>query len=258
MKFILPTLLALALSGCSSSESNGDGGALDDLGADLGDGGTSFCEEPRELACVDDMILDLALHNDKISTGLVLNNAAGNEWLTTVDASAGGFGQELNNPWVYVRFEEGGAVRVDIDDETALESMDWHLAARRYVIRTNGGSSGPACVAAAAVPQLDYVAIDGVPDGTDFEGDDFYTENCVLIDDDSGLSGSPETAMGDWWIYDGCVKTTRIPFLVQIGPDRTIKLLVESYYETGQQDCNTSDIPGTNGGVFVWRWRFID
>jgi hypothetical protein len=257
MKIIWPTLFALWLMGCDSSATDQDGG-LFDLGADLHDGAAAACEEPRELACLDELILDLALHDDKISNGQVITNAAGSEWLTVVDATAGGFGQEQNNPWVYVRFEEEGAVRVDIDDETALESMNWHVAARRFVIRTNGGNSGPACVKAAAVPHMGYVAINEVPDDVTFTEDDFYTEACAMIDDDSGLPGSPRTALGNWWLYEGCVKTTLIPFLIQLDGERVIKLLVESYYEEGQQECNSTSVPGTNGGVFTWRWRFLD
>jgi heme-binding HmuY-like protein len=255
---ILVALGSLALAACGGGSGPTDGGT--DLGADVAADAppAGACTTPREVPCQDRMILDLALHDDMTSDGIVANVASGGDWVTTVDASAGGMNEAPNHPWTYVRFEDGGAVRVDIDDETALGSMDWDLAARRYVIRTNGGSSGPACVAAAAFPALDYAALDTVPADVSWDEDAFYTGSCVLIDDGSGLSGSPETAMGVWWSYDGCVKTTSTPFLVRVGGGRVIKLVVEAYYEIGQQQCNDNSTPGSNGGVYTWRWRFLD
>ena len=46
-------------------------------------------EAARDLHLVDELILDLALHDDKVSTGLVLNEESGNDWVTVVDATAG-------------------------------------------------------------------------------------------------------------------------------------------------------------------------
>ncbi len=105
---------------------------------------------------MDEMILDLSLHDDKTSNGEVVTTDDGDDKLSTVDASAGGFNDAARNPWTYVKFSADGLTRVDIDDETALESMDWDLALKRYIIRVNSGSSGPSCVGAAAMMGFEY------------------------------------------------------------------------------------------------------
>src|SRR6478609_8132178 len=89
-------------------------------------------------------------------TAEVSNVVDGTDYVTSIDATAGGFEEASKNPWVYVKFTEDGAVRVDIDDESALESMDWDLAAHRFKLRLNGGTSGPSCVGAMPFLERSY------------------------------------------------------------------------------------------------------
>ena len=106
----------------------------------------AVCTEQTELVCLDQAILDLSLQDDAVSDGAVTTTTEGDDFVTAVDASAGGYNNATSNPWVYVRFEDTGAVKVEIDDETALESMDWDMSLRRFMVRLNGGDSGPSCV----------------------------------------------------------------------------------------------------------------
>ena len=78
----------------------------------------TICEDPVEIACLDDLILDLSLQADKISDGAVSNEQDGNDFVTSVDGSAGGYMEASNNPWVYIKFTAQGAEKVEIDDET--------------------------------------------------------------------------------------------------------------------------------------------
>ncbi|HCH66039.1 MAG TPA: hypothetical protein DFR83_24770, partial [Deltaproteobacteria bacterium] len=217
---------------------------------DSGDsGGTSggteaVCTEPEAIACEDDIILDLSLHDDKVSNGAVETSMDGDDFVTLVDASAGGFSAASNNPWVYVKFTETGAERVDIDDYTALESMDWDLSLRRYLLRLNGGSSGPSCVGAAALVESAYADVEALPADTPFVEDGFYSDDCTLINDSSGLPGSPQVALGQWWEYPGCVATTMVPHVVRLADGRQLKLVVESYYGSGQETCNSTGRAG--------------
>ena len=71
------------------------------------------CTEPVDVECVDQLILDLALHDDKVSDADVVTEQEGDDFVTVVDASAGGYSQAASNPWVYVRFTDDGAERVD-------------------------------------------------------------------------------------------------------------------------------------------------
>lgn len=247
-------ILVLAVAACS--------GAKDSAGDDTGTPGSTtpaepVCTEPVELTCVDEIIADMSLHDDKVATDReVTNEADGADYVTLIDATAGGFGNDTQNPWVYIRFTTEGAERIDIDDETALESMEWHLAARRFVLRLNGGTSGPSCVGAAAFLESDYEELDEVPSDLNYVYDNFYSDNCTIINDASGLPGSPQVALGPWWDYpNGCVATTEVPFLVQLEDGHVIKLRVEQYY-TEQELCNEQGQVSTSGWIQL-RWTFL-
>ncbi|MDP2314754.1 MAG: HmuY family protein [Pseudomonadota bacterium] len=246
-----PLALGLLLAGCTGP-SKDDTGAADDSGIDAVD---PICTEPEPPSCVDEMILDLSLHDDKVSDGEVTTVVDGADFVTNIDASAGGYSQAANNPWVYVRFGADGAERVDIDDESALEDMTWHLALRRYIVRVNSGDSGPSCVGAAAMLGYTYGELTEVPAGMNYLQDDYYTDDCTFVNDSSGLEGSPQAAMSAWWEYPGCVATTEAPFLVQLEDGRVIKLVVEKYYGgEGQDECNTGGSTTEPGGFYQIRW----
>lgn len=245
----LPFLIFLGCTGAADDKDTSG----DDTGGEPLD---PVCTEPEAPACVDQMILDLSLHDDKVSDAEVSSTSEGDDTVTFVDATAGGYNQAANNPWVYVRLEaDGTASRVDIDDETALEDMTWHLALRRFIIRVNSGDSGPSCVGAAAMLGYGYDELTSVPDGIAYREDDYYTDDCTLVNDSSGLPGSPQTAMGQWWEYPGCVATTGTPFLLQLDDGRILKLVVESYYDgDGQDECNDRGSTTASGGYIYLRW----
>lgn len=216
------------------------------------------CEEPAEVACTDDMILDLSLHDDRVSDAEVRTETDGDDYVTHVDGSAGGLQDAPNNPWVYVRFTPEGAERVDLDDVTALQDMGWDIAVKRFVLRLNGGSSGPSCVGAAPQFGVAYADVDAAPEGVEYGYDAYYTDDCTFVNDTSGLEGSPQVALGPWWEYPGCVATTATPFLVQLADGHVIKLVVEAYYAEGQEDCNADGTMGTDSAHFTWRWAYVE
>lgn len=216
------------------------------------------CEEPQEIECEDDLFLDLSLQDDKVSEGAVVTTQDGADFYTTVDATAGGYNASSSNPWVYVKFTDNGAEKVEINDEEALESMDWDLSFRRFIIRVNGGVSGPSCVGAASFLESTYETLTSVPDNLSFISDSFYSDDCTLINDSSGLPNSPQTALGSWWEYPGCVKTTLYPHLIQLSNGRIVKMVVDQYYAEGQDTCNTSGSPGNDGANIAFRWTFMN
>ena len=233
-------------------------GGFGDSDSEAGPALDPVCEEGTTIACEDAIILDLALQDDKVSAGEVATSRDGADWLTTVDATAGGYGNDSSNPWVYVKFTDTGAEPVEMNDEDALDSMEWDIAARRFILRLNGGSSGPSCVGATPFFQKSYADLTAIPDGTVYFEDDFYTDDCTIINDSSGLPGSPQVAMASWWSYAGCLQTTGHPFLIQRADGRIVKLLVEQYYAEGQEECNESGTPGQDGAKFQWRWTFMN
>ena len=216
----------------------------------------TVCDEAADIPCLDNLIQDLSLQ-DEISNGAVNNTKDGDDWITTVDATAGGFGNASQNPFVYMKFTEDGLIKVDIDDESALEDMEWHLSARRYVVRVNGGSSGPSCVGATALLNDQYENITALPEGISFYSDAFYTDSCDLIPDSFGL-GDPQVVLVHWWSYECCVKTTLTPFVVELNDGRHLKMVLEEYYGAGQGDCNSGGSPdsSTSANLKI-RWSFL-
>ena len=217
----------------------------------------AICETPQDMTCVDALLLDLSLQDDAVSDGAVTTQTEGDDFVTLVDASAGGYNSASQNPWVYIKFTDQGAEKVEIDDESALESMDWDMSLRRFIIRLNGGTSGPSCVASATLLEGVYEDLTEVPEGLPYAVDNYYTADCTLINDSSGLPGSPQVSLGRWWEYPGCVKTTGYPHIVRLADGRTIKIRVEQYYAVDQEVCNTSDTPGSESAQILMRWRFL-
>ena len=244
-------LAGALLTGCADK-------AADDTSTGGSDVVEAVCEEPVEVSCVDDLILDLSLHDDAVSEGAVETTTDGDDFVTDLDATAGGYNSATQNPWVYVKFTDEGAEKVEIDDETALESMDWDLAARRYIVRLNGGSSGPSCVGAVSFLESSYDELTEIPEGISYAPDAYYSSDCTIINDSSGLPNSPSVVLGAWWEYPDCVATTGHPHLIQTADGRVLKLVIEQYYATGQEDCNTAGIPGEDSANLKLRWRWMN
>jgi len=216
----------------------------------------SLCPEPAGIPCEDDLFQDMLTDDDSLTDGEVTTTADGEDFVTVVDAQAGGMNQAANNPWVYMRFDRDGAHRVDISDEDSIESMDWHIAMRRFYVRLNGGDGGPSCVGIASLAGQDYASVTAVPEGTTYALEDFYDDSCTLLLDSYQMS--PRFAIYGWWDYSACVETTMLPFLVQLDTGEVLKLVIEAYYGTGQDGCNSSGTPGGDSGVLTLRWRFLD
>lgn len=216
--------------------------------------GTTACGEA--VPCEDAMILDLGLVGGTVSAGAVGNTADGADWVSTVDATAGGIVDAPNNPWIYLRFTDDGLEKVEVDDLQSLESSDWHIAAKRFGIRLNSGSGGPSCVSRATLDG-NYADIDAVPDDATFGNEAFYDGSCTIVDDGSGAGGA-NYALTPWWFYPGCVGVTYTPFALELEDGRHVKLVVESYYESGQMQCNDTGAMGSGSANFTWRWSFLD
>jgi hypothetical protein len=234
-------------------------------GTDTGDsGGTSevvdaVCTEATPVPCEDEIISDFSLHDDKTSRGDIENTEAGGDWLSIVDATAGGSSSASKNAWIYARFTEAGLEKVDIDDETALEDMTWHIAARRYIIRLNSGASGPSCVGAAKVrDEFSAVTASSAAD-LNYQLEDFYTEDCELKEDNSGMPGSPATQLSTFWEYVGsCVGTTGQVWVLQLDSGDLVKFTVDAYYADGGQDeCNSTGATSEESAIYTWRWAML-
>lgn len=243
----------------TTTTSGAGGGGGEGVG---GGGGAGALCEPATNACSDDIILQMDLQED-IAPGKVENAPEGAGFISTIDARAGGFGAADPDSYVHARFTDKGLEKVDISDQDSLDSMDWDISFRRFVIRINSVDSGPSCVTAARVPgSVAFDDIKTLPDNLTFKADSYFTESCELIPDGSGL-GSPATVLSSYWIYPGCVKMTGHIYVVKLRDGRHVKLTVLSYYsEATQAECDacmmdSCMITPTGSAIFRVRWEFL-
>jgi hypothetical protein len=250
MKPLVPAVLAIATIACAP---------LDPGEEDRRRGEPALrCAEPDEVPCEDAAYQTLELKS-AIAAGDIATTVDGDQFVTHVDATAGGF--PATDSYVYARFTTEGLEKVDISDEESLESMEWDIAFRRFIIRVNSGVSGPSCVSVArtaAATRFDEVR--AVPAGLSFHVEEFFTDSCDLIVDGSGL-GSPGVVLQNFWTYPGCVAMTGNVYVVEPRDGAAIKLEVLSYYAPEVQE--TCDVQGevpagpTGAGNITMRWAFI-
>jgi len=145
-----------------------------------------------------------------------------------VDATAGGFMEFADNPFIYISFADGTPTKVDITDTAAYASKDWDIALKRTVIRANGGDSGPGAVEVASVSAGDLGSATA-PSDSSYATDDFATEDCELV---AGQIGEPLTSFDGWYIYDSGTRTVTPADLVWFvrTPERHMKLRILDYY----------------------------
>lgn len=237
-KTLLITLLGLAVAACTTS-------------GDDDDDSSARCDAPVAPACQDEQIQQLFYTTN--TDGNFTNTDNGGEFSTLVDATAGGFSG--TESFLYGKFTANGLEKVVISDEESLDSMDWDIAFRRFVIRLNSGVAGPSCVSGAAVPGAftDVTTADGIA----FEEEGYFDTSCTLVEDGSGLPSSPDTITSGFWTYPGCVSMTDQVYVIALADGSYVKLQVEAYYASGQDGCDSSGTPGTNGGTLTVRWAYL-
>lgn len=239
----------------------GTGGGGGATGGGAGDAGTFTCTR-TPVECSDQAIQQLDLKTT-VAAGLIATVADGTGFKSTVNATGGGF--PPTDSYVYARFTATGLEKLPLADLAALDSMDWDIAFRRYVIRINSGDSGPSCVAAQALPAgASYDTTTAVPADYLPEGDDFLTRApaCAFVDDGSGLGTSPRTNLSSFYQYAGCVAMTGRVYIITTQLGRHVKLIVTTYYATqaAQTTCDTTtnSSGGALGGTVRVRWQYLD
>lgn len=181
---------------------------------------------------------------DSVSAGAVSSTAGGGTTRTLVDASAGGFGASDNEPFVYLTFDGTDLAKQSLTDVDAFDDATWDLAIKRYVLRTNGGDSGPGDVRVAVVSAASLDDVTEVPLAVSFAVDDWATPACVLVPDDLG---APLTAVGNWFEVDGGVLTPMpLVYVLALGGGDHIKLRIVDYY------ANAAD--PTQSAYFELEW----
>ena len=132
-----------------------------------------------------------------------------------IDATAGGFGASADNPankFAYFNLATNDVV--ELTDEEATASTDWHIAFKRTITKLNGGVSGPGTVTGAvADEQSAFYDEEGEANASVFLNANADSELNALVDvtDVSTLRfGSDRNIAaitGDggeesWWLYN--------------------------------------------------------
>lgn len=253
MRSTLALPLILTLSWCSVVACGDDGGA-----AEAGDAAAS---KGGEVACIDESFSKLTLFSEEPNPAEVINDEQSEGFLTEIDVTAGGMSP--SQPYVYLKFEEDGLKPVAINDADAFESQDWHIAARRFVLRLNSGVSGPGQIKAArTAPKTLFDEVTEVPDGLEYRVEEYFMDGCNFVNDSSGI-GSPGTALASFWSYEACVRMTHNVYIIQLDRPkrRHVKLEVMAYYFPDRQKiCDeTGMVPNPSGaGHLQIRWAFVD
>ncbi len=209
-------------SGGGNGGSGGDGGGGAGGAAGSGGGGVT-CTAARETALGP---------IDMVSTGEVKELSTDGAAKTLyVDASAGGIMNQAMNPWIYLKLSSGA--KVEVTDKTADASMEWDIAIKRPLLRTNSGDSGPGQGGTVLLDgkQFDQVTMADAS-GATFQIDDWFDNECNLQTDETGAI---KTAFSGWYDYDmATMKVTPHPgvFLVRGGDGALYKLVLLDYYAT--------------------------
>lgn len=222
------------------------------------------CTEPSEVPCTSELTDALSLVAGAVSPQNITNERDGDGIRSVVDARAGGLTADPRQPYLYARFRAGGLEKVELDDAQALSSMDWDIAFHRYIVRLNGGSSGPSCVAAAHLAGEDYDALESAPADDAFVADEQMTTSCAFRADSEAQDPANEQDFGvvlrRWYLYVGCLQTTYDPFVIRLAGGRLLKLLVTHYYsDEAQAECNETESSSHAGaGLLQLRWDFLE
>jgi hypothetical protein len=222
--------IALAIVGCDSKPIDAEGSA--------GAAATNPCSGALRQS------LSLV---DAVSTATVtLLSDNGSELVVYVDASVGGINGQDDFPWVYISLATGAGVAVgDID---ALDSLDWDLALKRNIIRTNGGDSGPGQGGALRVA-LAWEDVDASTLGTrPVPVEDWFDDECNLT-----LSADANeliTTYSGWSQYDlqtHVLTPVDVVYLTQGADGSLYKVAILDYYS------NPNGTQGNTAGRYQLR-----
>jgi len=213
----------------------------------------------HQVTCVDESFARLNLFENTSNGAVTEKGTVPGVFETAIDATGGGL--NVNQSYVYARFTATGLEKLAISDEDAFTSGAWHIALRRFVVRTNSGVSGPGAVhAARTAPGTTFEALASVPSELAYRTEEYFTKSCEFVPDTSGI-GAPATALSSFWSYAGCLAMTNNVFVVELPEKRHVKLQVLEYYPPEvQKMCNeTGKLPASsNAGNYRIKWAFID
>lgn len=225
---------------CACSGGGDDDGDSGGGGGDAGDDGDG-CDEAAALP-------DGWKPVDAPASGSVASTVDGDAVASIIDASAGGFGNSDGEAFIYLSFSGEALVAMELTDVEAFGDAGWHLAFKRYVIRANGGDSGPGGVSVAEVAAGALEDVAGPPADGEFSVDSWTDASCNLVSD--GI-GAPRTQFSEWYdIADMILTPKPLVYVVRRPGGGDVALEIEDYY-ADEGDPEKS-------GVYRVRWAPLD
>ena len=160
------------------------------------------------------------------------------DFLTVVDATAGGAFSTEPHDFTYFSFEDQAVVA--LTDAEAAESSEWDIAFKRNEIRLNGGISGPGNVRGSDLNSAEEVVAEEAFDAitpTDIPGSDAFSAD------------GPAYVLGEWYNYDSTthfLSTRNHVYIIDTGAG-FYKMQLLSYY----REVEGSPV----SGFITFRWR---
>lgn len=171
-------------------------------------------------------------------------------WTATLDASAGGFANQNENPFVYIDLAAGEVL--PISDLDALQDRRWHIALKRVLFRVNGGDSGPGNVRMTRIVGASLEDVQGVAEDAFWATDRHFDAGCVPGTDPIG---NPYTAMNalnldnptgtqSWYERADSASFAPVPDVVYV-------------VEARDGSRHALQIDAWQSGVYTLRWRAL-
>ena len=162
------------------------------------------------------------------------------DYLTVVDATAGGAFSTDPHDFTYFSFESGDVV--SLTDAEAEQSAGWHIGFKRSEIRLNGGISGPGDVMG--------FDINGAEDVVAEEAFDAVTTSDIP-GSDAFIADGPAYAISAWYSYDPSARSLDVTgnaYELRTADGRFAKFVVD-----GIEGASRSD-----AGSISFRWVVAD
>ena len=181
---------------------------------------------------------------DKIADTTASISCEGDICTAIIDAKAGGYQLQKENPWIYISLKDNK--KVALTDSAAFNSLKWDLALKRTIIRTNSEDSGVGNILVAKVNGLSFDDTTEVPNvlHQDFTGDKFMDSGCGII---AGTNMSfIKTAFDNWFDMDSSQGKPKLSpknslYFVKSG-DLTYKLQITEYDNSKDNDGESKSI----------------
>jgi hypothetical protein len=256
MRFLTGLVIVAAVCGaCSSSSGNGTTGSPTSSSSSSGSGsggsggggtggGDAGTDAPVNMCSA--AIAQLLSPINKVSKGSVsILSTSGAVRTVYVDASAGGFGNDGSNPYIYLDLET--ATQVDLTDQQAETSTAWDLAVKRPVLFTNDGDGGLGKGGTHVVSKAFDAVTTADATGT-FATESFVDSDCNPKTDDTG---AVLTTLSDWYDYDQQTNVltpkASTTYVIRGATGKLYKLGILTYY--AEPDGGM----GTLGGYYTFQ-----